>query len=211
MNCQYDDKLTKESNLEFNDSISTFDGWAAQQNPKAFEVFHNFICKISPKRILEIGTSLGGFTCFLDYTCKKIGLDTKLISYDIISHPWYEEMRNNGVDVRTENIFDEDYTKLKDEVIKFINEEGTTLILCDGGNKIKEFNLLSSLMKKGDYIMAHDYAEDRNYFDNHVYKKLWNWHEISDIDIEEACVQNNLEFFDKEIFDKIVWVCKIKK
>jgi cephalosporin hydroxylase len=211
MNCQFEDKVTKKSNLEFNDSISTFDGWAAQQNPNVFEVFHNFICKVKPSRILEIGTSLGGFTCFLDYTHKKIGLDCKLISYDIISHPWYQEMRDSGVDIRTENIFDNEYTTLKNEVASFIKEDGVTIILCDGGNKIKEFNLLSNFMKEGDFILAHDYCENREVFEEKIYKKVWNWHEISDSDLVESCEKNNLVEYDKEIFDNVVWVCKIKK
>ena len=41
--------------------------------------------------------------------------------------------------------------------------------------------------------------------------KIWNWHEISDKDIEDACLRNNLKTYNKEIFDKVVWVCKIKE
>ena len=51
---EYEDKVYKKSNLEHNDSISTYDGWGAQQNPNAFEVFYNFLNEIKPLRILEI-------------------------------------------------------------------------------------------------------------------------------------------------------------
>jgi uncharacterized protein YkuJ len=120
-------------------------------------------------------------------------------------------MRDSGVDIRTENIFDNEYTTLKDEVASFIKEDGVTIILCDGGNKINEFNLLSNFMKEGDFILAHDYSENREVFEEKIYKKIWNWHEISDSDLVESCEKNNLVEYDKEIFDNVVWVCKIKK
>ena len=80
---EFEDKVYKKCNLEHNDSISTYNGWAAQQNYKAFEVFHDFIQNVKPKRILEIGTSIGGFTQFLKYTCDNLELDTHIISLDI--------------------------------------------------------------------------------------------------------------------------------
>jgi cephalosporin hydroxylase len=206
----YEDKVYKKSNLEHNDSISSYDGWAAQQNPNVFETFHYFLDKIKPSRIIEIGTSLGGFTSFLNYTCKKLNLNSHILSYDIISHQWYDDMRNAGVDLRIENIFNGDYTEVKQEVIDFIQQDGVTLILCDGGSKIHEFNLLSKFMKSGDFIMAHDYAENRETFERDIYLKVWNWHEISDSDIQQACDENNLISYDKEIFDNVVWVCKQK-
>ena len=63
----YEDNVTKKCDLENNDSLSIYNNWAAQQNYKAFEIFYNFIRDVKPKRILEIGTSLGGFTSFLKY------------------------------------------------------------------------------------------------------------------------------------------------
>jgi hypothetical protein len=99
----------------------------------------------------------------------------------------------------------------KQEVINFINQDGVTLILCDGGSKIHEFNLLSNYMKVGDFIMAHDYSENEKTFKENVYMKIWNWHEIADKDIQEACDRNNLISHNKEIFNTVAWVCKLKQ
>lgn len=207
---EYINKIYKESNLELNDSISTYNGWGAQQNPNTFEAFHNFLREIKPKRIIEIGTSIGGLTTFIDYTCKLLELDCKLISFDINELSFYKGMRENGIDIRIEDIFSDDYRVVKQEIIDFINEDGVTLVLCDGGYKIGEFNLLSKYIKSNDYIMAHDYAEDSEVFNDKVYKKIWNWHEICDNDINGACELNNLEPYNKEIFDNVAWVCKKK-
>jgi hypothetical protein len=147
----------------------------------------------------------------LNYTCKKLSLNCHILSYDINEQGWYKDMISEGIDVRVENVFNLHYTEVKQEVIDFIQQDGITLILCDGGSKIHEFNLLSNYMKQGDYIMAHDYSQDKETFEKDVYMKLWNWHEISDKDIQEACDRNNLTSYDKESFDKVVWVCKIKK
>jgi hypothetical protein len=208
---QYEDKVYKKSSLEHNDSISTYDGWGAQQNPNAFEVFYNFLNEIKPSRILEIGTSLGGFTSFLNYASKRLNIPCNILSYDIYEKDWYVDMVNEGIDVRVENVFNHHYTEVKQEVIDFINQDGITLILCDGGSKIHEFNLLSDYMKVGDFIMAHDYSENEETFKENVYMKIWNWHEIADKDIQDACDRNNLISYNKEIFNTVAWVCKIKE
>jgi hypothetical protein len=119
-------------------------------------------------------------------------------------------MRDNGIDIRIENIFSEGYSIVKEEMIDFIKEDGITIVLCDGGYKIGEFNILSKYIKSGDFIMAHDYSDNTETFNEKVYKKIWNWHEICDDDIKNACEENNLETYNKEIFDNVAWVCKKK-
>jgi hypothetical protein len=205
------ERITKFSNLEIGDSLSSFDGHAAQQYHGVYEVFYEFLKEVKPKRILEIGTALGGFTSFLKLCCNELGLDTNIRSYDVHSNPWYKNMIDSGIDVRVENIFSEEFKSIDVEVIEYINGDGVTIVLCDGGWKIGEFNILSNHIKLGDFIMAHDYAYDKEFFNNHINGKIWNWHEISEMDIQDACVRNNLKSYDKETFDKVVWVCKVKQ
>ena len=207
----FKNEITKKCSLEHNDSISTYKGWGAQQNYNTFEVFYNFMKEVKPKRILEIGTSIGGFTQFLQYSLNELNLNSKILSLDIHRLKWYDEIINMGVDVRLENIFLDNFKDIPQEYKDFINEEGTTVILCDGGDKIREFNLLSNFMKKGDYILAHDYAYDKELFEKEINKKIWNWHEIAESDIKDACEKNNLIDYDRETFQSVVWVCKIKK
>jgi hypothetical protein len=58
--------------------------------------------------------------------------------------------------------------------------------------------------------MAHDYIDTRENFNQNYYKKIWNWHEISEGDITNSCEKNNLKSYNKETFDSVIWVCKIK-
>jgi hypothetical protein len=204
-------KITKQSDMENHDGLSGYDHYiAAQQNHGAFRAFYDFLNEVKPTRILEIGTALGGFTQFLRLVSLDINWPFFIRSYDIHEMTWYGEIKNLGIDVRVENIFNEDYSIVDPEVISFIQGSGTTLVLCDGGDKVKEFNLLSNYIKQGDYIMAHDYVDTHENFEANYNGKIWNWHEISDENIKDACERNNLVTYNKEIFDKVVWVCRKK-
>jgi hypothetical protein len=207
----YIDKITKRSDLENNESLTTYDGeWEAQQNYKAFETFFYFLKEVRPTRILEVGTSKGGFTYFLNESCKVLNLDCHILSLDINEYPWYPKMIESGIDLRIENVFDENYTEVKDYIKDFISSEGTTVVLCDGGNKQKEIEVLSNYLKDGDFILGHDYAYDKETFTEKINGKIWNWLELTESDIKDTCLKNNLVDYRRELFESVVWVCKMK-
>jgi len=206
-----EEHITRKSDLEHDDSISEFMKHSAQQNHGAFRVFYDFLKEIKPTRILEIGTALGGFTESLKIMCNELELDTNIRSYDVAPKPWFPDLIEFGIDIRVENIFGVGLKSMDEEVIEYIQQPGTTVVLCDGGNKKLEFNLISNYIKPGDFIMGHDYAENKQVFDEKIYKKIWNWLELKHSDIEEACERNNLESYNKETFENVVWVNKRKR
>jgi hypothetical protein len=206
----FKDQIEKKCDLDIEDSVSVYKNWGAQQNYKAFETFYYFIKEIKPKRILEIGTSIGGFVSFLNYACKDLNIDCEIMTLDIKEFPWYPEIIEQGVNIKVENVFSENYDSVSQYIIDFIKSEGTTVILCDGGDKKSEFNLLSNYIKEGDFIMGHDYSYDLDYFEKNVYKKIWNWCELIESDIESSCERNNLIDYRRDLFQSIAWVCKIK-
>jgi cephalosporin hydroxylase len=192
---------------------AVYRGYVAQQHENAFEVFRSFLTEIKPKQILEIGTAGGGFTLFLRDVLNTIGLEnTKIKSFEVLDQSHYNDLRNQNIEILLENIFDHSYLNLeRPELIQdFIQSEGTTLVLCDGGHKIYEFIKISPLLKVGDFIMAHDYVDTwENYKENYV-DKIWNWCEIEEKYISEVSIEQNLIHYNKETFDKVVWVCKQK-
>ena len=204
------ENITKFTDLTNNDSLSAFRGHTAQQNHNVYQIFYDFISEVKPSRILEIGTALGGFTEFLKIITDELKLDTKIISYDISERPWYNQMIEKGIDVRVENIFNEEWTDVKQEVKDFVNQEGTTIVLCDGGWKIGEFKIFSKLIKSGDFILAHDYAVSKETYESEIKDKIWNWCEITEQDIEKYVIENNLESYNQNKFSLAVWVCKQK-
>ena len=206
------ENITGRTDLEANQSLSSYLGHGAQQNPHAYKVFHDFLETVKPVRRLEIGTAFGGFTTFLRFICNDLGLSTKIRSYETHDgYKHYDSIREMDVDIRIEDIFEPVYTAVKQDAIDYIQEQGVTVVLCDGGNKIHEYNLLTPFIKTGDFILAHDYASNKEDFEQNINMKFWNWHEIQDSDIEEVSNTNNLEPFMQDDFRKAVWVCKIKK
>jgi cephalosporin hydroxylase len=208
MNIQ--ENITKLTDLDKNDSLSAFRGHAAQQSHNAYQVFYDFISEVKPKRILEIGTALGGFTEFLKILSDELNLNINILSYDISERPWYNQMIEKGIDVRVENIFNQDWSNVKQDVIDFVQQDGITIVLCDGGWKIGEFKIFSKLIKDGDYILAHDYSYDKVTYENEIKNKIWNWCEITESDIESSVIENNLKSYQPDKFSKAVWVCKVK-
>lgn len=188
-----------------------YKGNTTQQHEGVVDVFKSLFLAKKPSRIIEIGTAYGGLTMILRDILNDLGMQNVPIrTYDNYHKHYLDEIE--GIDARIHNLFDNSYLKLDEEESKectdFIMEEGVTILLCDGGSKVNEFKLLSPFLKSGDIIMAHDYSPNREYFEQHVKGKIWNWLEIQDSDIEEAVVANNLKPYMAEDFNKVVWVCK---
>ena len=209
-NMNIQENITKFTDLTKNDSLSAFKGHTAQQSHNAYQVFYDFISEVKPVRILEIGTALGGFTEFLKIITDELNLNTKILSYDISERPWYNQIIEKGIDVRVENIFNEDWSGVKQDVIDFVQQDGLTIVLCDGGWKIGEFKIFSKLIKDGDYILAHDYSISKEIYESEIKDKIWNWCEITESDIQESVTENNLKFYNQDKFSQAVWVCKVK-
>lgn len=208
-----------ENNTKESETIKPLDdnkykNYVLQQSRNVFDVFREFLNKVKPKRILEIGTGGGGLTLFMRDCLNEIGLqDTEIKTFDTKNHSYYETLRENNIEVIIDNLFNEDYTDIiKPNLIEnFVKKDGITIVLCDGGNKINEFNLLSKIIKPGDYILAHDYCFNKEVFEKEIYNKIWNWCEIMESDIEKSSEQENLFTVDYENFSKVVWICKQKK
>jgi hypothetical protein len=166
-------------------------------------------------RVLELGTANGGFTLLVRDLLNSCNLEqVEFKSYDIHPHNYLEAHIQTGSNINfiCKNNFNHTYDNLSEdeELTSYIQQPGITLVLCDGGCKKVELNILSKYLKVGDIIMAHDYAPSLEYFNRHNLDKIWNWCEIQDSDIEEVCKTNNLQPYYAEDFVKVAWVSKIK-
>lgn len=170
--------------------------------------FEQFLIQENFQTIIEIGTHKGGLTAILS----DIGIENNL-EYQIM----------------TMDIVDDVYDSVKDasnvtflqmgalsEIIKYcyylaIPNYGKTLVLCDGGDKIEEFKAYSKIIKYGDFIMVHDYVEDKIKFDEEFKDKIWNWHQVEYKDLHFAITENELKAYEKINFDNSVWGCFYKE
>lgn len=187
------------------------------QHKDSPRVFREFLEIARPSRILEIGTFHGGLTLLLRDILDEIGLANSIIrTYDINEQEFLKPLVvDRKVEVYTKNLFNDSYDDWHSEISKqeindYINKEGTTIVLCDGGCKKCEFNLLAPLLKKNDIIMAHDYAPDNEYFEQYMKDKIWDWHEIKDSDIIKTSIENNLQPYLQELMQMVAWCSRRK-
>jgi hypothetical protein len=93
-------------------------------------------------------------------------------------------------------------------------ESGTVLLLCDGGNKKLEVELYGGSLKKGDFIMAHDWAYDAEAFERNKREGVWFSHETKWADTEgegqqfglkDSCEKYGIEPIYADEFDRVAW------
>lgn len=198
--------------------IFGYKGTTCWQHPKVGDKLEILFKKTKPMQILEIGTANGGLTELIRDLLDKLSLfDTALRTYDV--NPDHIRTRlldrieqGANIDFRLKNLFNYPYSEIVEveEVTDFIHRPGTTIVMCDGGSKKNEFRMFAPLLKRGDIIMAHDYAPNKEYFEKNIRNKIWNWHEIEDEHINDSCNEYHLEPFLQDELLEVVWACRIK-
>lgn len=191
-----------------------YKGFIAQQHVGFYPILKSFLENVKPSRILEIGTGGGGFILAVREILNNIGLEEVPIkTFEVVDNPHYNQLRERGIEVIIENLFDHSYLNLvkPEKIVPYIKQEGVTVVFCDGGHKVGEFNSIAPHIKKGDYLLAHDYVETWKDFQEKVKGKIWDWCEVEEKYIAEVSKKEGLEFYNKEEFGEIVWVCKVKK
>ena len=174
-----------------------YKGIFTQQNKNFYPAFEKLIAQENIVRVLEIGTATGGFIrAVRDLT------DAEIITYDILETKHKATLEENNISVNVKSVFD-DFDIVED----YISGKGQVLVLCDGGNKIKEFEVFSRMLKSGDIIMAHDYSRDENLYQAYIKNHVWRWCEIQYKDIALSVETQNLEPVLTEEFQEAVWTC----
>jgi hypothetical protein len=154
--------------------------------------------------IIEIGTYNGGLTSWL-YDNKNP--NAIVVSYDIdgtINHTG-----RTDIDFRVEDCFEK--TTFND-IISYIKRPGRTLVVCDGGDKPKEFNTFSEYLKSGDVIIAHDYSVSPEHWK--FITDYWQWpyeYDTTYDSIKDSIIKNELEPYKDKEFNFYLWTSYIKK
>lgn len=120
-------------------------------------ILGTIIMREVPKRVIEIGTCKGGMSALLSYVCQSNGAE--FITMDV-REPLQYNLAPCGRYLNW-NCFEH-----VEEIGAWISSEGLTILLCDGGNKVREFNAFSKVLKTGDIIGAHDYMAEGDFQSN---------------------------------------------
>ena len=184
-----------------------------QQNQYFLDKLEQIILSVNPERIVEIGTARGGVTLAMSDILNKNNLsNAKIKTFDINTKDHLQNLPITNIEFYVGNIFvyKDESLLYPAEITNFLSKKNPNLILCDGGFKIKEFNTLCKYLKKGDVIMAHDYAPNKEVFESEYKDKIWNWMEITDSDIEKSVKEYNLEYYKMDLIKPSAWVSFVK-
>lgn len=156
--------------------------------------------------IVEIGSYFGGLSLWINDHKKE---ESVFVSYDIDPSLNVASKNDYNIDFRIEDCFSE---KGKNEIIEFIKRSGKTLLICDGGNKNKEFIEFSQHLKENDVIMLHDFLFDAEYFK--LVGEHWQWPYGPESDFEtikNAVVENKLYYYPNfQDFVSVYWGIFVK-
>lgn len=178
-----------------------YKGIFAQQNKNFYPAFEKLFAQENIVRVLEIGTATGGFIrAVRDLT------NAEIVTYDIKETRRKATLEENNISVKVLSAFDD-----FDFIEEYISAEGQVLVLCDGGNKPKEFEFFSKMIKPGDVIMAHDYCRDDELYNAYIKDNVWRWCEIMYRDVGISVEKNDLEPLLTDDFQEAVWTCWKKR
>jgi cephalosporin hydroxylase len=120
--------------------------------------------------IVELGSQKGALSVYLA-NAASITEQFLFETFDISTKDWdHREVEGCGhwfrkletiskyIKFYNADVFSEDTVEHIKEKIKLYK----TLIICDGGDKSKEFNIYSRLIKSGDHIITHDWPAEIN-------------------------------------------------
>jgi len=181
---------------EFHKHKKKYKGVFMNQSDNVTEVFKSFFLKEKFDRIIDIGTSRGGFTLFLaeQEVCTVYTFDIE----DSVEATIKQRLKDLSVRIFIQNIFE------TNDVIDTINMAGRSLILCDNGDKFKELKMCSKHMSINDVIMVHDYLKDVETYHN---QNIWKTCAFMD----EYVKDDTLISFYQDEFAKAFWMCRIKQ
>ena len=186
------------------------EGIVGAQTPAILPVFEKMIPLFD--NIIELGTSKGALTLLLDHYRKE---DSNLTTWEMNPNITDELVKERPtIDNKLGNVFADDVVG---EIRKLIQQEGRTILLCDGGKKHLEVILYSQYLKPKDVLMCHDYVDDANQESLHQasrFQKEVNWKFASECTwnmISEHIDKNNLATWRYEEHKKIMWGSFIKQ
>lgn len=158
----------------------------------------NKICQI-----IEIGTNRGGLSILLSDIAPE---NCQILTLDINSG----FLQFNPKDYEHNLTFMERdcLAAGKQLVTSWIQKDGQSMLLCDGGSKNKEFNLYSQYLKPNDIILLHDYIDNPDIWTESCLKYKWpSSPESSMAAIKKSVKQYGLEEYQYDYACCHLWGC----
>ena len=226
--------ILKERSLFVKNMHWPFFGSFMQQTPNAVLSINRLLNDNNFRRIIEIGTHDAGLSIFLALYCNlskrlpqlnsSVGYKARttmktprdFFTFDVVmrDESMTDLVQRLGGHAIIQDVFD---PLCISGVGSLIKKEGQSLLICDGGNKKREFEVYSPILKQGDIIMAHDYARDATSFEKvknrgiwHGWETKWEGEPSGDFGLKDVCEANHIEQIHADEFDDSVWFVGVK-
>lgn len=166
------------------------DGLLAAQNYYTLDLLEE-LKKLNIQQVIEIGTNRGGLSLLLAKIAETYTFDIEEWEPKELRQKLFSQV--NNLTFIKQDCFNSSYLK------RLLSNDKKTLLVCDGGNKINEFNYFAPYLNQGDLISCHDY------FPNKVDYNYWVTCEIKYSDIKLTCQSEKLIPILKELSYKAAW------
>ena len=168
------------------------------QHVNALPIWDTFFKEHGIATVLELGAGGGGFTRWISERVDRV------VSFDIQEPKSRQLDQCANVTRVVTNVFRPKGYRL---VVGYIDSlPRPFLLICDNGDKIREFNTYGPLLRSDDFISAHDYCRTKEDHAKYMKNKIWQYHEIWDEAIQATL---DLGFVEEtpEIFIRQPGVC----
>lgn len=208
-----------------------FFGCYMQQTPRAVMSFNRLLNSFSFDTIIELGTHDGGLSSLFALYClgSRMG-----VGAETPNEPTFYKASSHHKSPKTFHTYDctiRDVLRMEMlkqmgtvfERLDFLNVPASierisavirngrrVLLLCDGGNKLREFDLYAPSLKPGDIIMLHDWALNEAAFESIKARNVWHGCEVMWSDMRDRCARLAIRPAFNEEFDESMWFCGIK-
>lgn len=148
--------------------------------------------------IIELGADYGGLTNVLadNAISERAIIHTFDLNKDRFTNLWPKKIVFHCLDIYANFEF----------ISKLFNDGRKVLVLCDGGDKPREYKEMIKWMNPGDMIMCHDYYPDKEKFEEGKEIGRWNWWEFDD----SSAVFDNSLIKPVDFFDEYCWFIQEK-
>lgn len=154
------------------------------------------IMKLRPAMVIEIGTCKGGLSNLLSSCTAQYGGEFHTMDVRTGGQENQYPLYGNAT-FHHWNCFEH----IK-EIEALIQKPGLCFLLCDGGDKPKEFNTFAPFLKTGDVIAAHDFCDETI---PNFSPEFWGCFETPIDRIMETITKFRLTLFYPEWFTYSAW------